>query len=211
MAGPAPKTRNWAARENAHKPKGWHLIVAGLVQVTNTNKEPDLAESAERNPRNLDLALTIAETGGPGVAVLCWKQAFFHKEVRPNEYDSVTIRRDGSEIAQVPVVDDREYDQLQDAKMRAVNLKYGKAPPKAAAKKPAPKKAVKKAVAKTAAKKSGTVANAVGGWAKGVKKALKKVLKSAAGAGKTAAKKSAKKSAKKTARRAKKTARKGKR
>ena len=204
MAGPAPKTRDWAARENVHKPKGLHLIVTGIVQVTNTNQEPHLAESAERNPRNLGLALTIEKTGEPGTDVSCWRQASFHKEVRANEYDSVTIRWGVTPIAQVPVVDDREHAQLQDKMMQAVNLKYGKAPakkapakkaaakPKAAAKKAAPEKVVEK-VADTA----GTVAKAVGGWAKGVKKTLKKVLKSATGGAKKAAKKGAKKSARK--------------
>ena len=31
MAGPAPKTKDWSALENAHKPKGLHVIVNGLV------------------------------------------------------------------------------------------------------------------------------------------------------------------------------------
>jgi hypothetical protein len=196
MAGPAPKTRDWAARENVHKPKGLHMIVSGLVQVTNANKEPDLAESAERNPRTLGLDLTIKDTGKPGTAVVCWKQAQFHKEVRANEYDSVTVRWEGSQIAQVPVVDDREHSQLQDKMMQAVNLKYGSVPAKKAApKKAAAKKAASENVVEKVADTVGTVAKAVGGWAKGAKKTLKKVLKSATG--KKAAKKSVKKSAKK--------------
>jgi hypothetical protein len=199
MAGPAPKTKDWSARENVHKPKGLHLIVSGLVQVTSTNKEPRLKESSERDPKHLGLALTIEDTGGPGPDVMCWKAAFFHKEVKANQYDSVTIRWDVSAIAQIPVLDDRECAQKAAAMTAALNAKYAKAPNKAApksappkqaaAKTAAPKKA-KKAAAKKAAPKKGrkkappqkTVAaravRAVGGWAKGVKKALKSVVKS---------------------------------
>jgi len=59
MAGPAPKTKNWIARENAHKPKGWHIIVSGQVELTNANLAPRLTESAERNPKHLGLTLSI--------------------------------------------------------------------------------------------------------------------------------------------------------
>jgi hypothetical protein len=205
MAGPAPKTRDWAARENVHKPKGLHLIVSGHVQVTNTNMEPRLAESGERNPRTLDLALTIETTGETGADVLCWKQASFHKEVRANEYDTVIIRWDGRPIAQVRVVDDREHSQAQDKMMQAVNLKYGIVPAKKAAAKTAKTTAGENVVEKVA-DTVGTVAKAVGGWAKGAKKTLKKVIRSATGGGKKAAKKGAKKSAKKAV---KKSAKKG--
>ena len=203
MAGPAPKTRNWLARENRHRPKGLHLIVNGLVQVTNTNKQPCLTESSERDPQHLGLTLTIEDSGGPGLDVVCWKEAFFHKEVKANQYNSVTIRWDVSALAQVPVVDDRESAQQATAMMAEVNAKYGKAPKKPAkraAPKAAPKKA-KKAVpkkAKKAAKKGAKKAvasravRAVGGWAKGVKKALRRVM----GAKKKPAKKAAKKAGK---------------
>jgi hypothetical protein len=204
MAGPAPKTRNWLARENRHRPKGLHLIVNGLVQVPNTNKQPCLTESSERDPKHLGLALTIEDTGGPGVDVMCWKEAFFHKEVRANQYNSVTIRWDVSAIAQVPVLDDAESAQHATAMMAEVNAKYGKPPKKPAAKGAAPKAASKKAKkakkvvpkkAKKPAKKGAKKAvasravRAVGGWAKGVKKALRSVM----GAKKKSAKKSAKK------------------
>ena len=46
MADPAPKTRNWRALENAHKPKGLHVLVFGQVEVSATNKEPVLTETA---------------------------------------------------------------------------------------------------------------------------------------------------------------------
>ena len=61
MASPKPKTRGWHARENAHKPKGYHVIAAGLVQVDATNMEPRLTEKPERRPQNLGLHLTIEE------------------------------------------------------------------------------------------------------------------------------------------------------
>ena len=176
MAGPAPKTRDWMARENAHKPTGLHVIVTGLVQVTNTNQEPELAESAERDPRHLGLTLTIKTGSGPGSDVMCQKAARFHKEVSANQYDSVTIRWEGTSIAQVKVIDDTEQGQAADTMMARINATHGKAKkpaskpaapakpkagaPKApAAKKVAPKKAKKAAPkkakkAKKAAKKS---------------------------------------------------------
>ena len=48
MADPAPKTRNWRALENAHKPKGLHLLVFGQVEVSAINKEPVLTETPEQ-------------------------------------------------------------------------------------------------------------------------------------------------------------------
>ena len=33
MAGPAPKTEKWTARENKHKPEGLHLLVNGNVEM----------------------------------------------------------------------------------------------------------------------------------------------------------------------------------
>jgi hypothetical protein len=167
MAGPAPKTRNWMARENVHKPKDLHVIVSGLVQVNNTNKRPTLTESPERNPRNLGLDLTITDPGGDGAAVTCWKEAFLHKEVKANEYDTVTIRSNGSSIAQIPVVDDREHGQHMVELTQAANAAH---PVK---KRPAPKKAAKKAPAKKAVPKQASkkkTPKAVGGWAKKAKK-----------------------------------------
>jgi hypothetical protein len=153
MAGPAPKTRNWTARENAHKPKGLHLIVGGQVEVNNTNLEPRLKEVAERNPRQVGLALTVVKSGGPGLDVKVWKNAFFHKEVRANEYDSVTVRWDVTSIAQFPVIDDTQHHQYLAEQTKALNAKHaGKAGPKPAGK-PAAKKAAPKKAAKKTAKK----------------------------------------------------------
>src|SRR5688572_20803817 len=154
MAGPAPKTRNWTARENAHKPKGLHLIVGGQVEVNNTNLEPRLKEIAERNPRQVGLALTVVKTSGPGLDVKVWKNAFFHKEVRANEYDSVTVRWNVASIAQFPVIDDTQHHERLAERTKALNAKHaGKAGPKPAgkpaAKKAAPKKAAKKTAKKT--------------------------------------------------------------
>jgi hypothetical protein len=202
MAGPAPKTRNWSAHENAHKPKGLHVTVTGQVEVTSTSKQPILTESAERDPKHLGLTLTIKDSGGPGDDVVCWKLARFHKEVKAIEYDTVVIRWDVSEIARTPVVDDRERAAHAAEAMKAVNAKHGKAPKrpgkpkpaaaekaapkKAAAKKASPKKAAPKKAKKAASKKkakaapkkavAARVVRAVGGWAKGAKKALKRAL-----------------------------------
>src|ERR1044072_2943988 len=108
MAGPAPRTRHWRALENAHKPKGFHVLVFGEVQVGATNMEPVLTESAERNPKTLGLALTIKTSSGSGADIMVWKPARFHKVVKPNEYEHVTVRWNGDQIANFPVRDDRE-------------------------------------------------------------------------------------------------------
>ena len=204
MAGPAPQTRNWSALENKHRPTGLHLLVFGEVQVTNSNKRPRLRESPERNPKHLGLHLTIEDTSEPGLDVKCWKPASFHKEVKADQYDSVTIRWDASAIAEIPVVNDRERDAKIAAQAAEVNAKHAKTPKKPAPKKPAPKKAA--AAKETAPKKAKTAApkkakkaakkpvtaravKAVGGWAKGVKKAINRVI----GTKKKSAKKPAKK------------------
>jgi hypothetical protein len=186
MAGPAPKTRDWNARENAHKPKGLHVIVFGQVQVRAANMEPRLTETPERNPKNLGLNLTIEKSGQGGPDVMCWKEAHFHKEVTANQFDNVIIRWDVGQIAQCPVVDDREHAQKAAAAMAALNQRYAKRA-KPAPKKAGPKKtAKKKAAPKKAAKKKGG-SKQVGGWAKG--KSAKKAPKK-----KAAKKKAAKKS-----------------
>ena len=177
MAGPAPKTRNWQAIEKAHKPKGLHVLVYGLVEVKAACMEPRLTETAERNPRNLGLNLTL-EKSGAGPDVICWKAAHFHKEVKANEYDNVVIRWDLGQIANISVVDDREHAQHVTAAMTALNQKYaGKVKSaKPAAKKAASRKAAPKKAAKTKTPKS------VGGWAKSkkAKKASRKAPKKAA-------------------------------
>jgi hypothetical protein len=194
MAGPAPKTRNWIARENAHKPKGLHIIVGGEVEVSATNKSPELTE-APNVGKTLPLDLSVIDDRDEplveykGKPVKVWKAAAFHKVVSANQFERVSIRWDGKEIVNIPVIDDREHVQQLAALAAAANAKYGKKPAKASAKKAAPKKAAPKKAA--AAKKK---PKSVGGWAK-----PKKAKKSAKKAAKKTAKKSAKKTAKKTA------------
>src|SRR4051812_47195485 len=151
MAGSAPKTRNWSARENEHEPSGLHVIVSGEVEVSATNKHPQLAEAAHVG-KVLPLDLTISESG-MGAPAVVWMAASFHKVVSANEFDRVEIRWDGKVIATAPVIDDSEYDALlskqakaQNAVVKVKTVKAKKpAPKKAAAKKAAPVKAVKAA------------------------------------------------------------------
>ena len=174
MAGPAPKTRNWRALENAHKPKGLHVLVFGEVEVSATNKDPVLTESAERNPKNLGLDLTIEESG-KGAQMMVWKPAHFHKEVKANEYENVIVRWDVGQIANFPIHDDREHAANAAGAMKALNARHagkGKAA-KPAAKKPAAKKAAAK---KAAPKKKAAAKKKAGGSVKS-KKAKKKAAK----------------------------------
>jgi len=209
MAGPAPKTKSWSALENAHKPKGLHVVVSGAVEVANTRQQPRLAEIALRDPRVLFLALTIEDTSEPSLEVQCWKEAYFHKEVKANQYDSVDIRWDLSAIARFPVVDDREHTAHMAKLVQAANAAHP-------AKKPATTAKTAKKVAKKAAKKAAKVVSravrAVGGWAKGAKKALKTLTKKAPKkvskkAPKKVAKTAARKAVKKASKPVKKTAR----
>ena len=180
MAGSAPKTRNWSARENKHEPSGLHVIVSGEVEVSATNKHPQLAE-APHVGKVLALDLTISESGA-GAPLVVWMEASFHREVSADEFNHVEIRWYGKVIATVPVMDDAEYDALCSKRTRAQN-----AVAKVKTKKPSAKKTVTRVVA--------AVEEAVGGWAKGAKKALTKAFKKAP---KKSAKKTAKKAAKKT-------------
>ena len=52
---PGPKTKNWSALENEHKPSGLHIIVSGLVEV-----EPDQAPRPPTAPPSLH---PVAERG----------------------------------------------------------------------------------------------------------------------------------------------------
>jgi hypothetical protein len=223
MAGPAPNTRNWTARENKQPPKSLVLRVGGSVEVSSTNKVPKLTESAERNPKHLGLTLTIEDTGEPGNDVMCWKPAGFSKNVASaDQYDGVTIRWDSGAIAEIPVVDDSEHHEKVAGHMAALNAKHAKsgakAAPKApkgprpaavkpakeaAAKKPAPKKAAPKKAKKAPAKKKAAkkapkkaVAASVVRTVGGWAKGARKALSRAMGA-KKAPKKAAKKAAKK--------------
>jgi len=184
MAGRAPKTRNWRALENAHKPEGLHVLVFGEVEVTATNKEPRLTETPERNPKNLGLKLTIETLPGEGADVVVWKGVHFHKEVKKDQFDHVIVRWDVGQIANFQIQDDREQAASAAAAMKALNQQHaakGQAA-KPAAKKPAAKEAApktpapKKAAPKKAAAKKKP--RAVGGWAKG-KKAKKATRKAA--------------------------------
>jgi hypothetical protein len=164
MAGPAPKTRNWIARENAHKPKGLHIIVGGEVEVSATNKSPELTE-APHVGKTLPLDLSVIDDRDEPLVeyrdkpVKVWKAAMFHKVVSANQFERVSIRWDGKEIASTSVIDDREHGQHLAAITAAANDKYGKKPakktaaPKKAAKTAAPKKAAKTAAPKKAAAK----------------------------------------------------------
>jgi hypothetical protein len=177
MAGPAPKTRNWRARENEHEPAGLHIIVSGEVEVPATTKHPQLAEAPHAG-KVLPLDLTIAESG-LGAELVVWMAAHFHKEISANEFDHVEIRWDGKVIATAPVIDDSEHHALASMQVKAPNapakVKTGKA------KKAAPKKA--------AAKKAAAVKGAKKVTKKAAKKVAKKVTK------KTSKKKAAPKSA----------------
>jgi len=156
MADPAPKTRDWSARENKHKPKGLHIIVNGLVQVSDANKTPVLKET-KGDGSTLALDLTVEGCSDPAIKVPVWKAASYHRVVDANQFGAVMVRWATKTIATFPVTDDREYGQHLAALMASVNAKYGKMPKKAAAKKakPAAKKVVKKAKkAKKAAKKA---------------------------------------------------------
>jgi hypothetical protein len=198
MAGPAPKTREWIARENKHKPKGLHVIVGGLVEINDADKTPVLKEGGVAIEQVLPLELTIVACKDPAIKAKVWKAALFHKEVTANQYEKVVVSWDGKQIAAFPVIDDTQQAQHAAAATKALNAKYQTAPKKAAAKKAAPKKA-KKAAPKKAAKKAAKKAvasravRAVGGWARGVEKALKRAMKPAR---KAAKKKSAKRKGK---------------
>jgi hypothetical protein len=171
MAGPAPKTKNWRARENEHEPSGLHVIVSGEVEVSATNKHPLLAE-APHVGKVLPLDLTISESG-MGADAVVWMAASFHKVVSANEFDRVEIRWDGKVIATAPVIDDSEHDALASKQTQAQNtvakVKTRKPPAKkTGAKKAAAVKTVKKAAKKAAKKASKKVAKKVS------KKAAKK-------------------------------------
>ena len=192
MAGPAPKTRNWSARENAHEPSGLHIVVCGEVEVGATNKHPQLAE-APHVGKVLPLDLTIGESG-VGAELVVWMAANFHRVVSANEFDRVEIRWDGKVIATVPVLDDSEYDALCSKQTQAQNAVV-----KVKTKKSSAKKTVKRVVA--------AVEDAVGGLAKSAKKALKKAFKKAPKKKAAKAVKAAKKTKKATKKAAKKASR----
>ena len=204
MAGPAPKTQAWTARENMQGEQ-LVLLVSGQVQVGNTGLRPKLAEGGPlRDPHTFNLELAIEDSGQAGTDVEVWMPVSLQKDCGTDEYHDAVVRWDGSKIAQFPVVDDSEHDALMDKQSTAQNTVAKVVTKKPAAKKvakkvakkaakTAAKKAVKKAAKKTA-KKAGP--RGVGGWAKGGKKKAK-AAKTHKGVKKAPAKK-AKKTNKKT-------------
>jgi flagellar hook-associated protein FlgK len=188
----APKTRNWSARENVHKPKGFHLLVCGGVEVTSLNKVPQLAKTDSRDPKVLGLALTVVtDPDEPSGDAMVWRSADYHEVVTPDQYTSVAIRWEGDVIERITVIDDREHGAALKKQVDAHNAAAAKTI-KLKPAKPAPKKAAATtATAKTAAPKKAAkkkAPKAVGGWAKKAKKQTAKKT----------AKKSAKKAAKKS-------------
>ena len=184
----APKTRNWSARENVHKPKGFHLLVCGGVEVSSLNKVPQLAKTDSRDPKVLGLALTVVtDPDEPSGDAMVWRSADYHEVVTPDQYTSVAIRWEGDVIERITVIDDREHGAALKKQVDAHNAAAAKTI-KLKPAKPAPKKAAATtATAKTAAPKKAAkkkAPKAVGGWAKKAKKQT--------------AKKTAKKSAKKS-------------
>ena len=158
----APKTRNWSARENVHKPKGLHLLVRGEVEVSALNKLPQARPRRDsRDPKVLGLELTIVDDPDePSGDAMVWRCANYHEEVKADQYTSVVIRWDGAVIERIPVVDDREHGaamkkqiagaergRRQDDQAEAgeeARAEESRAPKKAAPKKAAPKKAAAK-------------------------------------------------------------------
>ena len=105
-----PKTRNWRAHENAHKPEGFHLLVSGETEVSALNKVPKLTQTPVRDPKVLNLELTIvADPDEPSGDVMVWRCADYHEVVKPDQYTGVLIRWEGDVIERIPVIDDREH------------------------------------------------------------------------------------------------------
>jgi hypothetical protein len=193
MAGPAPKTKDWSARENKHKPKGLHVIVSGLVEVSTTGKQAVLKEA----PRvgkvlPLDLRIKDGKVKDPK-PIMVWTEAYYHKEVSANEFDRVEIRWDRKTIATAPVIDDTERHAQLNKQMAGLNTKSaGLEPPK-----PTDRVVEMRAAAKAGAKKAAAAAKKAAAK-KGAKKAAAKKKAAPNKAKKKAAKKAAKKTAKKS-------------
>jgi len=182
----APKTKDWSARENVHKPEGFHLLVCGGVEVSSLNKVAHLAKTDSRDPKVLGLALTVvADPNEPSGEAMVWRSVDYHEVVTPDQYASVVIRWEGDVIERIAVIDDREHGAALKKQSDAHNAAAAKTI-KLKPAKPAPKKAAAKKAAAAAPRKPATkkAPKAVGGWAKTAKKKT--------------AKKSAKKAAKKS-------------
>src|SRR5947207_3256561 len=192
MAGPAPKTQLWTARENEHKPSGLHILVSGQVEV-DYDKAPMLTETkGDGTVLALDLTIEqqastepVKDTDGKVLTMPpVWKAASFHKVVDAVQFARVAIRWNNQPIETTPVIDDRECAAMMAKQTKAQNRVVPKVE-KVAARKPAAGKPAAKEAVKTAAKKV----------VKAAKTPKKKVAKKVA---KKAAKKASKKVAKKS-------------
>jgi hypothetical protein len=190
-----------------HKPKGVHIIVSGVVQVSATNKIAVLSEA--KGPGNaLILDLEVEETSDAGTQVVVWTPATFHREVETDQFNEVQVRWDGKTIAKFPVIDDRQHATLTATQQKAQNAVVGTVSRAKTAKKIVAKaKKVVTAVAKTVAGAAKKVAKAVASK-KAAKKAAKKTTKKAVKKAAKTARRPAKKAAKRPAKKAKKAARK---
>ena len=86
MAGPAPKTEKWTARENLHdykeKADHLHLLVGGTVEVSDADKQPVLKQASGGGPKALTLDLSIEPCSDPAVSGAVWKAANFAPSLR---------------------------------------------------------------------------------------------------------------------------------
>ena len=168
MAGPAPNNRHWSARENAHKPKGLHVIVTGAVEVADADQQPVLTK-ASGDGKVLTADLSIGTCNDPAIDVKVWKHAFLHEEVSAGQYERVSIRWEGKQIANVEVIDDREHRAMAKKMADEIDAKHGRKKQAKKAKKAAKKKA------KKAAPKKAKKAKKAGALKKLVRKLVKKL------------------------------------
>ena len=125
MAGPAPKTEKWTARENLHdykeKADHLHLLVGGTVEVSDADKRPVLKQASGGGPKTLTVDLSIEPCGDPAVGSAVWKAANFDTIVEADQYHSVDVRWDGEVIASTPVINDIEHGELLDKQSEVQN------------------------------------------------------------------------------------------
>ena len=169
MAGPAPKTEKWTARENLHdykeKADHLHLLVGGTVEVSDADKQPVLKQASGGGPKALTLDLSIEPCSDPAVSCAVWKAANFDTIVEADQYDSVDVRWDGKVIASTPVINDIEHGELLD--------KQSEAQDEVAAKETGTGAASVTETVKRVAKAIEDIAEGVGGIAEGFKKLTK--------------------------------------
>ena len=125
MAGPAPKTEKWTARENLHdykeKADHLHLLVGGTVEVSDADKRPVLKQASGGGPKTLTVDLSIEPCSDPAVGSAVWKAANFDTIVEADQYHSVDVRWDGEVIASTPVINDIEHGELLDKQSEVQN------------------------------------------------------------------------------------------